>query len=323
MLDASPKRGRESVGGREAFDDLGLRTARLILADDQVRLPGVGQEGLGLRGELLPEPPEGLCNDRRAVFEFSTGEQNAAFECSLNDGPFEACSSPQEYGDLADGDYLFAVRAMDEAGNRDETPAQRRLTVDTTGPDARVDSGPPGVTRSRTASFGLSANEPDAGFECSLDGAAFGACSSPQRYAGLGDGTHSFQVRAVDALGNVGPASAPTGWTVDATAPEVLETVPPRDARRVSLRAVVPFSEKMNGATVNAGTLRLVRVGTSRAVPARVTYDAQRYRAILRPKAKLAPKTSYTVVVVGGTGGVEDLAGNPLATNRAWRFGTR
>jgi hypothetical protein len=51
-------------------------------------------------------------------------------------------------------------------------------------------------------------------FECSLDGAAFSACSSPTSYINLGGGTHTFQVRAVDTSGNEDPSPATFSWFI-------------------------------------------------------------------------------------------------------------
>jgi hypothetical protein len=53
-----------------------------------------------------------------------------------------------------------------------------------------------------------------AGFQCSLDGGAFSACSSPLSYATVGSGAHTFQVRAVDTSGNVDPSPALFSWFV-------------------------------------------------------------------------------------------------------------
>jgi hypothetical protein len=56
-------------------------------------------------------------------------------------------------------------------------------------------------------------------FECSLDGSAFAACASPQSYNNLASGSHTFQVRARDASGNVDATPATYTWAVDNSPP--------------------------------------------------------------------------------------------------------
>ena len=88
--------------------------------------------------------------------------------------------------------------------------------VDTTPPDTTITSGPLGIVKSRDATFTFSSTESDSTFECSLDGAAFSACSSPKQYTGLADGTHTFEVKATDAAGNADSTSASRSWKVRA-----------------------------------------------------------------------------------------------------------
>ena len=90
--------------------------------------------------------------------------------------------------------------------------------ADTTPPDTTIDSGPTGTTSSTSASFNFSSTETGSSFECRLDTAAFATCSSPKAYSALSAGTHTFQVRATDAAGNVDPTPASRTWTVDAPA---------------------------------------------------------------------------------------------------------
>ncbi|MFL6036057.1 MAG: FG-GAP-like repeat-containing protein [Gaiellaceae bacterium] len=113
--------------------------------------------------------------------------------------------------------WVYAV-AADAAGNTQQSTGIDFL-VDNTPPDTTIDSGPAGTVASASASFGFGASEPST-FQCRLDGAAFAACASPKAYAGLVDGSHTFEVRAADAAGNADATPAIRTWTVDTSPPE-------------------------------------------------------------------------------------------------------
>jgi len=164
-----------------------------------------------------------------AAFTYSSTESGSAFECSLEpEGEpesFSGCpSSGKTYPDaehpapLADGRWTFAVRATDKAGNPG-APAEFTWTVenvlpDETPPETTILSKPPDPSDSPAASFTYESNELESTFECKLDGGGFAACSSAGvSYAGLGNGPHSFQVRAIDASDNVDPS--PAGYSFD------------------------------------------------------------------------------------------------------------
>ena len=98
-------------------------------------------------------------------------------------------------------------------------------TTDASAPDTTIDrategDGTPvangGVTPSESISFDFSSTEPGSSFECSLDSSGFVACLSPQGYSGLADGSHSFDVRAIDLAGNIDATPATFSWIVDA-----------------------------------------------------------------------------------------------------------
>ncbi len=162
--------------------------------------------------------PSGTTTDATPTFTFSAGEPGSTFECRIDNGPFTSCTSPFTTATLGDGAHTFQVRATDAAGNTDTTPAGRSFTVDTTGPTASITSGPAGSIRNATAQFAFSSNEPNSTFECRLDGAAFVPCSSPYTTGPLSEGSHTFGVRATDALGNRGPVTS-RSFTRDVTAP--------------------------------------------------------------------------------------------------------
>src|SRR5436190_16334072 len=93
------------------------------------------------------------------------------------------------------------------------------FSVDATPPpDPSIDSGPSGTVNTGSASFGFSDTEPGAAFLCQLDGAGFSSCTSPKSYGGLADGSHSFQVKARDAVGNDSTVTT-RSWTIDTTPP--------------------------------------------------------------------------------------------------------
>ena len=108
-----------------------------------------------------------------------------------------------------------------------------------------------------------------------------------------------------------------------AAAPTVISVAPISGAADASTGTSVAatFSTAMDPATINALTFRLLDPSGNQ-VPATVSYSTYTDTARLTPAASLAPATTYTAVVKGGTGGVEDSAGNPMAVDYSWSFTT-
>jgi hypothetical protein len=128
----------------------------------------------------------------------------------------------------------------------------------------------------------------------------------------------------------VGPAGAATcsdcggggGDGGDTIAPTVTSVSPASGASDVlpAANVTVTFSEEMDLPSITSSTFTLVRQGQTTPVAATVSYDPATKTATLNPDADLAQKASYTATVKGGSGGVTDLAGNPLAADHAWSF---
>ena len=241
-----------------AGEDVYLWTTRLTGASGPFTLAGsqptTTVDGTAPETSLDAHPPNP--SGRDASFSFSGNDAGgtgvAGFECDLDGGGFTACTSPQAYSGLADGSHTFQVRAHDAVGNIDPTPASFAWTVDGTPPDTSIEAHPPDPNGVGDASFSFSGNDAGgtgvAGFECDLDGGGFTACTSPQAYSGLADGSHTFQVRAHDAVGNIDPTPASFAWTIDTLRPVVtLSDQPPTLTNRTS--ATFSFSSSQSGST--------------------------------------------------------------------------
>lgn len=354
--------------------------------------------------------PRGTIRNPSATLRFSSNEVDVTFQCSLDGGTFLACSSPRSYSGLADGTHTFAVRAIDGAGNTDQTPATTSWTIsqdaaysfapdadatvdsfspdvnrgtlaflsvdggthaareaylrftvtgltappvsarlrvyatngtgtngpslyatatdwtetgitwnarpphgvlldskaavpdesyvdfdvsaavtangsygfaiattasdksdydsregvrapelllgngaDVFPPDTVIDSGPSGPTASTSAAFTFSSTEDGSSFQCSRDGVAFAACSSPRLYANLAQGAHTFAVRAIDFFGNVDETPATRAWTVDTVAPDAPVITSPADGSTFATHTV-----PVTGTAVPATTVRVL-----------------------------------------------------------------
>jgi hypothetical protein len=64
-----------------------------------------------------------MVNPGPAAFDLVAGEGGSRFACSLDGGPFAACTTPHTVPDTGEGSHTLAVRATDPAGNADPTPA--------------------------------------------------------------------------------------------------------------------------------------------------------------------------------------------------------
>ncbi|HVL91156.1 MAG TPA: hypothetical protein VM841_13065 [Actinomycetota bacterium] len=183
---------------------------------------------------VITSGPSGPVTEERATFAFSATDDAPGplwFECRLGAAAFSACASPVSYTFAHEGMFVFSVRAVDGAGNRDATPASRTWFVDRTPPETTLGAGPAAFTASRDARFTFSGSDSVSPphwlmYECSLGGAAFSRCTSPVNLTGLADGEHVFEVRAVDASGLADPTPARLEWTIDTAPPRSVIVTP-------------------------------------------------------------------------------------------------
>jgi len=155
-------------------------------------------------------------------FSVTDNYPGAVSYCSLDNAAAALCDSPYHLVSLAIGAHSVKIYAQDKAGNKSTTQTLS-FTVNLAVPTVAISQTPAAVTNSTSASFsfsGSSSNSTITSYECAIDNGAYAACTSPRSYTGLGEASHTFSVRAKDAIGQTSsPASY--SFAVDLTKPSM------------------------------------------------------------------------------------------------------
>jgi subtilisin-like proprotein convertase family protein len=286
---------------------------------------------------LLETLPSALSSDANPRFGFRSSETGSTFECKLDGGAFQSCTTPKRYFVLPEGQHTFQVRAKDASGNTDQTPAQHTWTVDSLDPEVTFTQRPgtatgpdrwdEWVTNDRSPTWAWNVEELNFdSMDCDLydydyDDILYNEpCSSPYTFEGeLPDGDYTFEVDACDKAYNSGDAY--NDFEVDTVAPTVVSATP--TGRRVSRSADVKviFDDNIYD---SKQFVNIYRKGsnTPLAVYRYYEYDPNTYEDVgveIDPKKSLRAGTTYTVKV---TTGVNDGANN-LEAAKTWSFKTR
>jgi hypothetical protein len=139
--------------------------------------------------------------------------------------------------------------------------ADLRYCADEEVPDTTIVTRPTNPTSDTTGGFVFeSPGDPTATFECRVDAAAFATCPRNFTTAALAPGSHTLQVRARDAVGNVDSTPATYTWVIDTRSPETTivsrptnpTTDPTGDFTFTSDEANVTFQCSVDGAAFSA-----------------------------------------------------------------------
>ena len=116
------------------------------------------------------------------------------------------------------------MRAIDEAGNIDASPATRNFTVDTgatgdtTPPETTILSGPKDVVKTTKKRakvvFEFSSSEMGSSFECNFNELGWQECFDPFTQVKVQKGKWHLDVRATDQAGNTDETPAEWDWVV-------------------------------------------------------------------------------------------------------------
>jgi hypothetical protein len=170
----------------------------------------------------IQSPVSGSTVNGSPAFTFA-GESFAAYTCNLDGAADDAaaytsCASGKAFAFGSDGTHTLRLKATDRAGNVSSASAPSTFTVDVTAPAVTISSPADGALVGASPSFAFSASEAGVTYRCRLDTQPFAACGSPHGLTAVAPGTHTFQVRATDAVGNVGPTASRTFRVGDAAA---------------------------------------------------------------------------------------------------------
>jgi dipeptidyl aminopeptidase/acylaminoacyl peptidase len=172
--------------------------------------------------------PSGATNNPTATFAFvatddiTPGEQ-LQYSYRLDGDAWSSYSTATTATlTLADSAHTFAVRARDEAGNQDPTPAQRSFTVDTAAPAGSL-AIQGGAARTRTLNVTLTLGASDPAPSSSVNArrisntsggladAAWRPYAATEEWTlSSGRGTKTVYAQYRDAAGNVSPAARDT-----------------------------------------------------------------------------------------------------------------
>lgn len=170
-------------------------------------------------------PPETTIDSRpdelelvaEARFEFSCNLADCGFECSLDEGAAEECTSPFNVTGLTDDEHTFSVTAVDYFGQRDATPAAVTWAVDANGPNVDL-TPPPALHNLETSTFEWTCDEVCTAF-CRLGDGEPEECESPSSYTGLDDGDYRFEIYGVDEHGHRTEPIVGFDFELDTTSP--------------------------------------------------------------------------------------------------------
>jgi hypothetical protein len=152
--------------------------------------------------------------DRSVTTWFAVDEPDATTRCALDFGRFAPCSSPVQHRELAEGEHVLRLEAMDPSGNLTQEDWRFKVV------DTRIARAPAAVERRRTVSFEF-ATAAGEGFLCSLDGRPYSACASPHTVTVGSDGRHTLRVFAkAGAFEDKVPAEHV--WITDTVAPDTV-----------------------------------------------------------------------------------------------------
>ncbi len=189
--------------------------------------------------------------------------------------------SVASFGIQPDGIHALSCQGTDVANNTSAPGAYTAtVRVDATPPETTMgDDGPPAVSDQTAFTFSFTGSDATSGvqeYECRLDDESYEPCTSPVSRSGLGNGSHTFEVRARDVAGNRDPTPVRWSWQVAAPQPDAGDRPP-------GSSCVVPKIKR--GSRLAAAKAELVEAGCATGKIRRVASKKVKRGRVIRVKA--------------------------------------
>ncbi|PTX21371.1 gliding motility-associated-like protein [Pontibacter mucosus] len=268
--------------------------------------------------------PDKMSNSKEASFSFSSSEENVNYEISLDGGAYAAAESKYTAQNLSEGSHTLSVRAVDAAGNKDQSPATYAWEVDTKAPEAPTmagiteDRGPADddqITSDNTLRF-FGRAEPGAVAavwqqENKLGTTVVkedGTWEYSHEKTALREGKYTFTATATDAAGNTSPKSKELAVTIDLIAPEVAIKTEQESPVNTSFPVSITFTEEVYGLSASSVSITNGKLQDFKE-SSKATYTAT-----------VVPEADGEVRISLAAGKVTDLAGNPNPASEVLRL---
>jgi hypothetical protein len=235
-------------------------------------------------------PVDAITSSTTKTMTFAANE-TSDFECALDQAAFSACQSPMTLNQLTEGTHIFAVRAIDLAGNTGAA-VSTSWTNDYTAPQLTLGNIVPAaaISNSQNISVEFSTSEPSTVY-CQLDSGTASVCTSPFTQAQIVEGQHQLVLYAIDQAGNRG-TNVIVNWTVDLTAPVI------------SFGAILPSA----ASNINRADMSFA-INASESLTLSATLNGQQIAAANPLLLSGLAEGQYTLMVSG-----YDIAGNASNT---------
>ncbi len=176
--------------------------------------------------ETTPSDPSTI---RTPDFVLSCDDEPCTYKVRVDGGAWILVDSEHQLASLSDGSHTYEAKAIDAAGNEQMTTVSYAWTIDATAPESTITNQPASLSASSSASFEFSCNDSPCTYEYRLDDGSWTSATSPLSLSSIADGSHTFEVRASDTLGNQESPASTYSWTIDTTDPDTTITVQPND----------------------------------------------------------------------------------------------